>query len=528
MTADVPWVESLAAEFHKLFLGLERAHGQYKIAKEQSKTKVAGQAVTVAKPVTDAVWEAHLAGKVGLGVVPIDDDNMCHWGAIDIDVYDLDLPALEQKIIAAGVPLVVCRTKSGGAHLYLFVTEPVPAVKLKSKLLEFTVALGYNKSTEIFPKQEKLGGPHDTGNWINMPYFDGERTTRYCIKDGQSLTPEEFIAYAKEKALDAVGLAKCVPNKPNGKAKPTAQPVIAPAATTVGYSDAPPCLERIIDEGCPEGMRNEVLFSLGVYARLKYGDEWEDALDDLNREIMDPPLKSREVMVIAKSLNKKDYFYRCNQQPLLSLCNKELCKTRACGIGNNADYVYPIDRPVQKNSTNPPTYTIRVHGITIHNLDVETWTDQRLLRRAIYAATNDLLPRMKDPDFEAMINDFSRDMVAVEAPDNASDSGQLFELTKHFCTGKAMANVKEEILMGRPWVNEGFVWFRREDLFAYLKSQGFHAITDAKRFAALKIYGLTSERLHIRGRSPYYLWRLPAFEEDNTPLEVPVPERGAY
>ena len=39
------------------------------------------------------------------------------WGAIDIDVNDIGHSRLEAKVNELGLPLIVCRSKSGGAEL---------------------------------------------------------------------------------------------------------------------------------------------------------------------------------------------------------------------------------------------------------------------------------------------------------------------------------------------------------------------------------------------------------------------------
>ena len=49
------------------------------------------------------------------------------WAAIDIDVNDIDHTGLEEKVVELELPLVVYRSKSGGAHCYLFLEEPCPA-----------------------------------------------------------------------------------------------------------------------------------------------------------------------------------------------------------------------------------------------------------------------------------------------------------------------------------------------------------------------------------------------------------------
>jgi hypothetical protein len=55
------------------------------------------------------------------------EDDACLWGAIDIDQYPLDHSEVLKRLSRLELPLVVCRSKSGGAHLYLFFKEFVEA-----------------------------------------------------------------------------------------------------------------------------------------------------------------------------------------------------------------------------------------------------------------------------------------------------------------------------------------------------------------------------------------------------------------
>jgi len=102
-----------------------------------------------------AHWEEHLAGKRSLGIIPIDENNQCRWGCIDIDQYPLDHKLLVEKIRRMKLPLIVCRSKSGGAHCFLFTVTPIDAKDMQTTLQQVSAALGYGGS-EIFPKQVKL------------------------------------------------------------------------------------------------------------------------------------------------------------------------------------------------------------------------------------------------------------------------------------------------------------------------------------------------------------------------------------
>ena len=129
-----------------------------------------------------------------LGIIPITESNDCRWGCIDIDEYNFDHLSLIKSIRSNKLPLIVCRSKSGGAHVFLFTKENIPASLMQSKLKSMAIILGYEGS-EIFPKQtEILVDRGDTGNFLNLPYYNEMKGLRYAINDtGASCTLEEFF-----------------------------------------------------------------------------------------------------------------------------------------------------------------------------------------------------------------------------------------------------------------------------------------------------------------------------------------------
>ena len=162
-------------QFSAIFDGLKQAYGTFKIEKKTQSGKNSGKAAVIREPRTTALWEGHLAGTgQAIGIIPINEDNECKWGCIDIDQYPLDHTDLISKIRSARLPLVVCRSKSGGAHCFLFTKKWIPARTMQETLQQVSTALGYGDS-EIFPKQVKLNLDRgDVGNFLNLPYYDAE------------------------------------------------------------------------------------------------------------------------------------------------------------------------------------------------------------------------------------------------------------------------------------------------------------------------------------------------------------------
>jgi hypothetical protein len=147
-------------DFATLFSGLRKAYGSYAPEEGNGVGKEKGRYRIISEDIDDLrlqeLWKNHLEGKNSLGIIPITETNTCTWGAIDIDQYPLNHGDLVTKFIKTNkLPFVVARSKSGGAHIFVFLSEPVSCAIVQHKLKDIASVLGY-ATAEIFPKQTKL------------------------------------------------------------------------------------------------------------------------------------------------------------------------------------------------------------------------------------------------------------------------------------------------------------------------------------------------------------------------------------
>lgn len=491
-------------KIQELFSGLGRAHGVYTVKKTSTKDKkVSGSAATRLEPVTDELWQKHLSGEQGIGIIPINDDGVSFFGAIDVDVYPLNLTELEAKVNELALPLVVCRTKSGGAHLYVFIKDGIDSGKLRKKLGEWSYLLGH-PGCEIFPKQSKLASENDVGNWINMPYFDAEKTTRYAIRNGKKLSLSQFEKFATAKRVTEGQIEDIV------------------FEMSEALQESPPCLQALTQQGIPQGMRNTVLFNMGVYARLRYPDTWQEELDKFNQQYLSPALSSGEVQVITKSLNKKSYFYTCEHHPLCDVCDKGLCRTRKYGVGPSDDEPDLVLGTLVKIMTDPPIWVIDVDGVRME-LSTEELVSQEKFRRRCMERVNKLPSRLKSKQWDDIINDRLTKCEIVEAPDDAGPEGMFWHLVRQFCTGHAQANTKEEMLSGKVWTDEGIHYFRSADLMTYLDRQRYKCTQRTAWGIIQKIEGSGYKPMTLKGVKTK-VWYLPEFDKQDSDFTVPKAE----
>jgi hypothetical protein len=205
------------------FEGSKAAYGETTVGRIGRKGKAEAKSYIRQGLMTEAMVQAHIDGKQGVGAIPITQESMCRFGALDVDVYDLDHKALQKKIQTLKLPLIHCRTKSGGAHLYLFFRDWQPASLAREYLIEMSIALGFS-GCEIFPKQDALLVERgDLGNFINMPYFSADQTTRYAFdRNAEALELEEFLDLVESSrvdiadldALDSGGLERALHRRP--------------------------------------------------------------------------------------------------------------------------------------------------------------------------------------------------------------------------------------------------------------------------------------------------------------------------
>ena len=495
-------------QFKKIFWGLDSVYGTYKINGVSDSGKHAGKGTVIRQAPTDDLWQKHLDGvEPSLGIVPIRADNSCTWGAIDVDQYPLDLIAFVKKVRELELPLVVFRSKSGGAHAYAFTKDPVPAGEMQDYLNACAALLGH-AGREIFPKQrEILIERGDVGNFLNLPYFGGDKTLRYAIKDdGNAATMDEMFAmydkYAQEKLV--------IPRKKKQENDP--------------LRDGPPCLQALCSQGFPEGTRNNGMFSLGIFLKKAFPEKWSDKLMEFNMKFFDPPLGLSEIALVQKQLEKKEYKYKCKDDPIKSFCNSGLCRSRKHGVGGDGPDS-PQLASLTKYASEPPLWFLDVNGKRVE-LETDTLFNQMHFQRACMERLNMLPPTMKKVDWEMLINELLKEMVELEQITEASEdttiTGRFNELVEEFTTHLQQGMDRDEILLGRVWTDEekGQVYFRMKDLEAHLKRNSFTGLSAPKISQRLRDMGGESTVLKLKGRATR-VWQMPVFDTQDAPFDAP-------
>tara|TARA_Y100001973_G_C5197876_1_gene335561 strand:- start:41 stop:1576 length:1536 start_codon:yes stop_codon:yes gene_type:complete len=458
---------SASEKFLQLFEGYGKAHGQTAVLDRARHGKTQAKYQIVHEPLTVNLVQDHLDGKIGVGSIPIDETSRCSFGALDIDDYNLDIPALLKKVQRFKLPLVVCRSKSGGAHLFLFLSEKVSASEVRDRLAEFASVLGWG-NCEIFPKQEEVRADRgDIGNFINLPYQNSKHTTRYALaKNGDNLSLTKFLKLADKLRISAKQLAS-----------------IQLGSKSSVLPDGPPCCQQLTEFGIPEGGRNMTLLNIGIYYRKCSPNDWKELLENHNMDYCNPPLPAREIVSIQEQLEKKDYAFTCKQEPLQSHCNKSLCRSRKFGIGFHNSH--PVVGGLTVVESEPPVWFINVDGARLE-LSTKQLQMQVEFQRACMEQMYKMPAKMKDNDWRDLIDTLLNDATRISVPDELTHRGLFIELVESFCTSRISAHSPEELLTGKPWTEEGLTYFKLSSLQDFLKRNGFTHYTRGQITERLK------------------------------------------
>jgi hypothetical protein len=491
--------------FAALFDGHDRFYGRYDAISTTPDEK--GKLVAAEKDratkngaVTLDLYHGHLAGQNGLGIVPIRADATVLFGAVDVDVYaGLNHAELAHRIASMKLPLVLCRSKSGGAHCYLFSGEPIPAALIIARLSEVAAMLGHG-GAEIFPKQKTP--TEKGGSWINLPYFNGMLGTRYAVGTDGALSLEEFLTHAESLKQGIEWFHK-------------------PLVSSVDLPQGPPCLQHLVQIGFPEGTRNSGLFNLGVYCRKADPDNWKTTLEEMNQKYMQPQLDSGEVANVKKSVGKTKYFYTCDQQPIAAHCNRTICRTRGFGIGANG--ALPEFGQLKKIETDPPTWYWQVNEKTLV-LNTPQLLDPVKFQEVCANKLNLAMPLPKRDVWITLLGKYMNpDSLVIEIPsEDSTVIGRFKEELANFCTSRVQGVGIEEIKRGIPFDSEdGYTCFRLKDLIDHLTRRKFNEFKlDGKEVSnKLRELKAVPDKQRMLGQEVRY-WRIPSFSKQSEGFRV--------
>jgi hypothetical protein len=354
--------------------------------------------------------------------------------------------------------------------------------------------------------------------------FDGKLADQSAIKKtGSKMTLEEFLNHAENNLVTTEDLHKYEQEATTPKTTTSSSRSKSRGAGKGGvsdqggspFSDGPPCLQHLAEQGVPDGGRNSTLFMMGLYFIRVDVNNWTTRLEEANRLFFNPPLSSDEVQGVIKSIEKKGardpdsgYRYTCRTQPMASHCNSKICRGRKHGIGS-ADEI-PKLTGITKMGDDPPVWFL-----TIGDLRLELATSE--LQNA-YAFQSKCLEKgvcfqsMKQQDWIALLSDaMSHGIEILDMPGDVGIQGQFKELLDEFLTDRQVGEDKEELLRNVPWKDyvEKKVYFKLSALQSFLEKANFKHYRRGSLVQRIRDLGGDHHFFSLKGNRGLNVWYVP-------------------
>ncbi|SFI54039.1 primase C-terminal domain-containing protein [Jannaschia pohangensis] len=461
-----------------------------------------------------ADYRRHLNGSVALAVCPfVDGKSKVLWACIDVDHYGepglaMRLEAQVRKLVW---PCLVSESKSSGAYLWFFFQKPTPMAQVQPVLFAFAAALRLPGKYELFPATDKkVGG----GRTVTLPCSGN---TRRGIWQGEYIDPATFCRMATDMR--------------------TTVDALRALETDAGpYADWQPCIERLMEQGVPQGQRDDTMLQFAINAKRVNADPdaVAELVRDANEESFDPPLPEKQVREKLMAVMRNDYPPACNGDVLKPFCNRAECLRRRYGIA--AGRVRGPMESLRKINyrPNPMWFALMADGRELEISDPGALLKQADFARLCITQLDLFHDQMKSGDWNDHIRQLLDTIVVVEPEGDSDAFGQLMTFFMEYVRSRK-TDIFEGLLTGQVHtfaVDGGtHMQFRLHHFLAYLKRQGFRDLRSERVHHFLHSLGARAETLEIKGTKIDTL-AMPYPEHDKEAPERDVPDYenqdGAY
>ena len=529
-------------KFINIFEGLSSAYGQFRKDNNRLAVKVEGKSFIEKKPVTKELWQNNLNGTgPNLGVFPLTREGTCKWGAIDIDVNNFDYEDLLNRIRKQKLPLIMFRSKSGRAHVYMFMKDFTPAQEVQTVMKKFAGKLGLaDKLDRVYPMQTSLS-KNDFGSWLNMPYYNQEETSTCAYKDNfDGATIEEFFEmYDKYVQTDLsqhlVEEVKQNIKKPKEK---TLEDFLLPCTKN--------CLE-LNNNKIPDENRNDYLLHMytwsmravekGVKKIPEYSKmDAETLLKYFNQEYMARPVEEKEIQNTIFKSKDKEYKYLCKKPTITKYCDSSACTRHLCGITPlDAEKLVKATQALGKITrylSEPPIFfesvdvknengsgykRIRIEMQGEDIINKQKWLN-KLANQGYFPHIS--LHEQKSSDFLVMQYERLENCLNEAADEEASEDFEFKSIIYSFVNKMTVSYNKEDLLKNACYVNKDTheLDFKLPSLMEYLKSNHIKIPANQLTLKLKKINGTVYDEVLDKQRS-YPTWR---FKSDTDKYVVQI------
>ena len=239
---------------------------------------------------------------------------------------------------------------------------------------------------------------------------------------------------------------------------------------------------------------------------------------EANYKYFKPALSKKEVEGIIRGMRKKDFFFRCNEYPIVQYCNKTECRKRKFGIGScSVGSELNLDNLTKYISSDGSVRWYASYQGNRVQLTTPELINQRVLILKMLDATNTIFAPIKQPEWMQKIELLLKNCEIYHDPMEASPKGQFRELLDNFLTSGVYGKKKTDLSKYNIYFDEKHneMYFQSITLFQYLKNKRFY-FAENEIWHWLKEFDGRAEQISISGKK-IRVWIVPApdiFKED--------------
>jgi hypothetical protein len=349
--------------------------------------KVETESYVKDESVSTAMFLDHLNGITGLGMMPIAEGDYIKFCAIDLDHPNYPIEYIVRAIYDYDMPILPCYSKSKKLHLYFFTkSNHVKAETMQDMMYFYITLFSLPKSVEIYPLQKELTSAGNC-NWINLPYFaaSSDNCRKALDKNNNLMSLSAALDRIQTISVSITEHKEYMQKYP--------------------FNDAPPCLQTCLMTKYVIQNRNTFMYSFAAY--LSHTDldpdEIPEMILDFNKQLEDPLPEEELQRTVIKSVLNRTYYYKCKEEPCVSLCNKQRCKDRLFGYASDRMTGLEYGKITQL-MTDPPSYTWEVNGVLMKFYNEQDLLSQEKFRILTVRYLHVAIPMLKQNDWIKILN----------------------------------------------------------------------------------------------------------------------------
>jgi len=284
-----------------------------------------------------------------------------------------------------------------------------------------------------------------------------------------------------------------------------------------------------MSQGIPPGGRDNTLYQYAVYAKKKWPDDWSAKIEEFNHKYMETPLPAQQVVKTIRQHEKKDYKYKCKDQPMCAVCSLNICRGKQYGIGNSFDHQVS---DLTKFESDESIWFLNINGRRL-KLNTDQLYDQHKFRKACLNEINEMPNMMRPNDWDSRIQVLLQDFEVIKMPAEITKTGRFENLLSHFLEDQGEAEHIDEIDMGKALfeekeyeekdgkVRKETAYFKSEWLQKFLKKNDFKDFNTTEMTAHIRNkLGGGDIRRKVKGKTAY-LWYVPWTKKNNEEYKTP-------